>query len=107
MTANFGLMAAWTPRQPVCRPSDEDLSLHPSEQKSFVGDPESLHPSEQKSFVGDPESLHPSEQKSFVGDPEFVGTAAAAPCVSALDDCYFLSSMAMTCPSTVLSELSA
>jgi hypothetical protein len=92
MTANFGLMAAWTPRQPVCRPSDEDLSLHPSEQKSFVGDPE---------------SLHPSEQKSFVGDPEFVGTAAAAPCVSALDDCYFLSSMAMTCPSTVLSELSA
>ena len=77
MTANFGLMAAWTPRQPVCRPSDEDLSLHPSEQKSFVG------------------------------DPEFVGTAAAAPCVSALDDCYFLSSMAMTCPSTVLSELSA
>jgi hypothetical protein len=86
------LMAAWTPRQPVCRPSDEDLSLHPSEQKSFVGDPE---------------SLHPSEQKSFVGDPEFVGTAAVAPCVSALDDCYFLSSMAMTCPSTVLSELSA
>jgi hypothetical protein len=29
-------------RQPVYHPSDEDLSLHPIEQKPFVGDPESL-----------------------------------------------------------------
>jgi hypothetical protein len=57
---------------PFNHPNDEDLSLHPSEQKSLAGDPESLgtpmnHPNDEDL------SLHPSEQKSLAGDPESLG----------------------------------
>jgi len=40
------------PRTRDLRPRDEDLSLHPSEQKSIVGDPESL---------GTPDMGHPAD----------------------------------------------
>jgi len=40
-----GRMGLWYPRSPKARdlhPTDEDLSLHPIEQQSLAGDPESV-----------------------------------------------------------------
>ena len=45
--------SSWSPRSPKARdlhPTDEDLSLHPNEQRPLAGDPES---------VGTPDRGHP------------------------------------------------
>jgi DNA-3-methyladenine glycosylase len=57
------------PRSPNARdlhPTDEDLSLHPSAQRSCVGDPESagtpdLHPTDEDLSVGTPDLGHPEQ----------------------------------------------
>jgi hypothetical protein len=49
-------------------PSDEDLSLHPSEQKSLAGDPESLgtpKPQKKRGRMGHPKLFEQMQQVSL------------------------------------------